>query len=784
MEKINVSIKSEEDVKMKLVNPSLINSGWSIENDILFEHSFTDGRVLINGQSTKRAKRKSADYLLNYKENLPIAVIEAKNIDETVLHGLDQAVDYAKILDVPFAFSTNGKGYAEYDLTTHKTTNYISMDSFPTKEELWKRYCEYKNYTEEEQGTILQPYYFNIDTKSPRYYQRIAINRTVEAIAKGQERILLVMATGTGKTFTAFQIIHRLWKTGKKKKILFLADRNILVDQTMTNDFKPFKSVMTKIKDKNIDTSYEIFLGLYQQMTGEDEFETFKKVSPNFFDLIVIDECHRGSAKEESAWRKVLDYFSSATQIGLTATPKETKQTSNLTYFGEPIYTYSLKQGIEDGFLAPYRVIRVNMDRDSGYRPEKDKVDKFGNKIVDREYNIIDFDREMVLEKRTEAVAKKVTEYLKKTDRYSKTIIFCVDIDHAERMKNALVNENSDECKKNDKYVVRITGDSNEKVIDLENFIDKTSKYPVIAVSSKLMTTGVDAKTCKLVVLDSNINSMTEFKQIIGRGTRIDEEYGKNYFTILDFRNATRLFADPDFDGEPIVVIDIGGEEEIPSGEGEQPTNDEGNNTESEHNGNEPSGEDEDKPKRIKYYVDDVEVKISREQIQYLDIDGKLITENIIDYSKKNILKNYSSLENFIKYWNSNIKKEIIEEELINQGVFLEELKKYVDIENIDIFDLVCHIAYDKKPLTKSERARNVIKRDYLNKYSEQAQEVISILLDKYAKGYVLNFADTKNFELEEFNEFGSAVNIVKLFGNKTSFITTMTEVTNEIYKV
>ena len=605
--------------------------------------------------------------------------------------------------------------------------------------------------------------------------------------------MLLVSATGTGKTYMTFQIIYRLWKSGLKKKILFLADRNVLIDQTMTGDFKPFGGKMTKVQNRNLDSSYEIYLALYQQLAGDDGEEAYRQFKPNFFDLIVIDECHRGSAKEESAWRKILDYFNEATHIGCTATPVETKEASSLTYFGAPVYEYSLKQGIDDGFLAPYKVIRIGLDKDlEGYRPEAGKLDKHGYEIEDREYNGKDFDRNLVIDDRTRVVASKITEFLKKTDRFSKTIVFCVDIEHAERMRQALINENKDLYVENDRYIMRITGDNDIGKAQLENFIDEESKYPVIAVTSKLMTTGVDAKMCKLIVLENNINSMTEFKQIIGRGTRLLEDYGKTYFTIMDFRNASRLFADPEFDGKPEVVIDIGGND--PVDEPETPTGEEGTAEDAGSDGvNEdgptygPDGKDlfddeegDDKPR--KYYVGDVTVRVLSERVQYVDKDGKLITESLIDYTRKNILQQYSRLDDFLLTWTEAEKKQAIIDELQDDGVLLEAVRQELGKTELDDFDLICHIAYDKAPLTKRERAENVKKRHYLYKYSDLAKQVIEALLDKYANDGIRDIEDTKVLQLKEFQKIGSPMKIVKSFGGKEAYLKAVQELENEIY--
>jgi len=705
---------------------------------------------------------------------------------------LQQAIEYAKALDVYYVYASNGDGFVEQNLITGEVRE-ISLGEFPSPEDLYRRYLKDKNINDTEEKALLEPYYYVPNYKTPRYYQRIAINRTVDAVAKGQNRALLVCATGTGKTFMSFQIIYRLWKAGLKKKILFLADRNVLVDQTISGDFKPFGGKMTKVEKRTLDSSYEIYLALYQQLSGEDGEETFKQFQPNFFDLIVIDECHRGSAKEDSAWRKVLDYFSSATHVGCTATPIETKEASSQTYFGEPIYEYSLKQGIDDGFLAPYKVIRIGLDKDlEGYRPENGKVDKYGYEIEDREYNVKDYDRTLVIEDRTKVIAAKITEFLKKTDRFSKTIVFCVDIEHAERMRQALINENKDLYAQNNKYIMRITGDNDEGKAQLEYFIDEESTYPVIAVTSKLMTTGVDAKMCKLIVLDNNINSMTEFKQIIGRGTRLLEEYGKTYFTIMDFRNASRLFADPDFDGKPEVVIDIEGDDPV-----DDPNVDNPDDGENPYSGDEPKGNgnvnedpsggynndgfnEDDKPK--KYYIKDVCVKVLSERVQYVDKDGKLITESLIDYTKKNILQQYASLDDFLKRWTEAQRKQAIIDELKEEGVLLDAVREELGKRELDDFDIICHLAYDKAPLTKAERANNVKKRHYLYKYSELAQQVLEALLNKYADEGIKEIEETKVLQLKEFAKFGSPMKIVKAFGGKEAYQKAVQELENEIY--
>ncbi|WP_099329428.1 EcoAI/FtnUII family type I restriction enzme subunit R [Clostridium paraputrificum] len=781
---------TEEDIKMKFITPAIEKAGWNVKSQVRAEYSFTDGRIIVRGNLTARGKRKRADYLLFYKPNLPIAIIEAKDNKNSIGSGMQQGIEYAEILDVPFVYSSNGDGFLEHDMTTGAERE-LSMDEFPSSEELWNRYKNTKDLTQTEEEIITEPYYFMPGDKKPRYYQRNAINRAIEAIAKGQNRILLVMATGTGKTYTAFQIIWRLWKSGRAKKILFLADRNILVDQTRQNDFRPFDKVMTKVENRKMDSSYEVYLALYQQLSGSDDIEIFKQFSPDFFDLIVVDECHRSSAKDGSRWRGILEYFNNAVQIGLTATPKETKDVSSISYFGEPIYTYSLKQGIEDGFLAPYKVIRIGLDKDlEGYRPTKGKTDIYGEVIEDREYNIKDYDRKLIIDDRTKTVAKKVTEYLKKTDRFAKTIVFCVNIDHAERMRQALINENKDLVKENHKYIMRITGDNDEGKAQLDNFIDEESLYPTIVTTSKLMTTGVDCKTCKLIVLDNNIGSMTEFKQIIGRGTRLSPSYGKEYFTIMDFRNSSRLFSDPEFDGEPVVIYepkegddivppDIGQEADI----GSDNTNaEEGSNPFGGKNPFTSEGESygDEKPKF--YRVNDVPVKLISERVQYYDKDGKLITESIKDYSKKNMRDEFATLDEFLNRWNKEERKEAIIEELKEQGVLLDALREEIGHKDIDDFDLICHIAFDKKPLTKAERANNVKKRGYLYKYSDMAQKVLEALLEKYKDEGITQLEDTKILKLKDFEKFGSPMKIVKLFGGKEGYLKAIKELEDEIY--
>ncbi|ACL70768.1 EcoEI R domain protein [Halothermothrix orenii H 168] len=763
---------TETEVCMRYITPAIQNAGWDINKQVLREYSFTDGRVIVRGKLVNRAKPKRADYILQYKSNIPLAIIEAKKDTLPIGAGMQQALEYAEILDIPFVYSSNGKGFIEHDRNSGREKE-IALEDFPSPEELWGRFSKQKEFTREQEQLYLQDYFYQINYKTPRYYQRVAINRAVEAIAKGQKRILLVMATGTGKTFTAFQIIHRLWKAGKKKRILFLADRNILVDQTITGDFSPFGDKMIKIQRGNVSHAHEIYLALYQSMTGPEEWQkTFEEYSPDFFDLVVIDECHRGSARANSAWRVVLEYFDQATHLGLTATPKEDADVSTQGYFGEPIYTYSLKQGIEDGFLAPYKVVRMGLDKDlMGFRPIKGQTDKYGRVMEDREYYVNDFDRELILEKRHELVAKEITRYLKEElqDRFAKTIVFCQDIEHAENMRQALVNENADLVKQNYKYVMRITGDNPEAKIQLDNFIEPSETYPVIATTSKLMTTGVDAQTCKLIVLDMTINSMSEFKQIIGRGTRLRPDYGKYYFTILDFRGATRLFADPDFDGYPIPDDEDG-------------DNYPGNDV---NGGNRIPGNDEggDEEGRVKYYVDDVEVNLINKRVQYLDANGKLVSESYVDYTKKNIRKQYATLDDFIRRWTEEEKKQVIYDELLEQGIILDELRKEVGKEDIDDFDLICHIVFDAKPLTKSERINNVKKRNYFTKYGEQARKVLEILLDKYKNSNITEIEDIKILKLDEFKQIGMPGRIFKLFGGKKKYLEAIKELEAEIYK-
>ncbi len=784
---------TERDICTKYINPALLKSGWNIQTQVREEVYFTDGKIYVKGNKTKRANGKKADYILYYKPNIPVAIIEAKDNNHRVQDGIQQGLDYANILDIPVVFSSNGDGFYEHDKTISNGTieRELSLDNFPTPDELWQRYKKYKGIsTPKEENIASQDYFFDGTNKNPRYYQQIAINRTVEAIAKGQNRILLVMATGTGKTYTAFQIIHRLWKSGEKKRILFLADRNALIDQTKRGDFRHFKDKMTVIRKKQIDKSYEIYLALYQGLTNyyEDK-DAYREFSPDFFDLIVIDEAHRGSASEDSAWREILDYFTNATQIGLTATPKETKEVSNIEYFGEPIYTYSLKEGIDDGFLAPYKVIRVGLNIDlEGYEPEAGKKDKQGNEVEKRIYNKKDFDRNLVIDERTQIVASKVTEFLKKNDRFDKTIVFCTDIDHASRMRNALANLNSDLMAQNSKYVMQITGDNDEGKRELDNFINPSEKYPVIATTSKLMTTGVDAQTCKLIVLDSNIGSMTEFKQIIGRGTRINEEYGKTFFTIMDFRNVTDKFIDPDFDGEAVKIKEIKEDEDIDNTE-----DDDNSLIIDEESGEEiifvtPSiknaGEIDEEPKtpREKIYINGVDVTVLNERIQVRNNSGELITTSYKDYTKQKIQEEFSSLDDFLNKWSKADKKQAIIDELYEKDILFTELKDEIG-KDIDVFDLICHIAYDKPPLTRKERVKSVQKRDYFTKYEGTARAIIEKLLQKYSDEGIESIETISVLKLPDFSEFGSPIEIVNIFGGKPKYLELIQEIEYEIYK-
>lgn len=789
---------SERDICTKFITPAIEKSGWNKLTQVLEEVSFTDGKIYVRGKLTARGERKRADYILYFKPNIPVAIIEVKDNKHSVRAGIQQALDYAKILDIPCVFSSNGDGFLFHDRTATDETieTELDIDGFPSPEMLWEKYKKYKGIkTDEAEKIISQDYYFDGSGRKPRYYQQIAINRTVEAIATGQNRILLVMATGTGKTYTAFQIIHRLWKAKAKKRILFLADRNALVDQTRRGDFKYFKDKMTVVKHRQIDKSFEIYLALYQGLSGlEEDANIYKQFTPEFFDLIVVDECHRGSAREDSAWHEILNYFKNATHIGLTATPKETEVTSNIEYFGDPVYTYSLKQGIDDGFLAPYRVIRVALNVDTeGWRPEKGKRDKDGNPIEDRIYNRNDFDRNLAIDERTETVANKVTEFLKGYNRFAKTIIFCVDIDHAERMRTSISKLNADLVAENYKYVMQITGDNDEGKRELDNFTNPEEKYPVIATTSELMTTGVDAQTCKVIVLDANINSMTKFKQIIGRGTRINEEFGKLYFTILDFRNATDLFADKDFDGDPIRIKPVAETTDL-SGIIDEEENDKtpiidevsGDKIEIKKpviRFPESKPSDGFKEPRAKVYVNGVDVSVLVSRELYFDQHGKPITTSLKDHTKEIIKGKYASLSDFLNIWNTTDRKEAIIAELQEQGVLVEALYEAVD-KKVDLFDLICHIAYDQPPLTRNERVNNVKKRNYFTKYGEHARLVLEALLDKYADEGVENLESMEVLKVKPLNEFGSPVEIINEFGSKEKYLLAVKELENELYKI
>ncbi|GFD74085.1 EcoAI/FtnUII family type I restriction enzme subunit R [Alteromonas marina] len=800
---IDKKVLSETDIITKFLLPAVKKAGWDDMTQIRQEVKLRDGKVIVRGMAAARKTVKSADIVLYHKPSIPLAVIEAKANKHEVGKGIQQGLDYARLLDVPFVFASNGDGFVFHDKTNpNQLESELSLDAFPSPAELWAKYLAFKGFNDAQLPIITQDYYDDGSGKSPRYYQLQAINKTVEAVSAGQNRILLVMATGTGKTYTAFQIIWRLWKAKAKKRILFLADRNVLVDQTRINDFQPFGQAMTKITGRKIDPAYEVHLALYQALTGPEESQkAYKQVDPDFFDLIIIDECHRGSAAEDSAWREILEYFSGATQIGLTATPKETEEVSNIDYFGEPVYMYSLKEGIEDGFLAPYKVVRVDIDVDlQGWRPTKGQVDKLGNEIEDRVYNQKDFDRTMVIDERTQLVAQTITNYLKRTDPMAKTIVFCNDIDHAERMRRALVNCNPEQVAKNEKYVMKITGDDEVGKAQLDNFINPKKAYPVIATTSELMTTGVDAKTCKLVVLDQNIQSMTKFKQIIGRGTRIDDKYGKLWFTILDFKKATELFADERFDGIPEKIIttkpddindpdsgfddiidDIDNDNEDGQGFDEQDgyPNDSG-----PIDGGDWTGGDDDGGEAVrKYHVNGVTVSKVAERVQYYDTDGKLVTESFKDYTRKTLSKQFASLDDFVRRWNDTERKQTIIDELAGEGILWEALEQEVG-EGIDPFDMICHVAFDQPPLTRKERANNVKKRNYFTKYSEQAQQVLDKLLDKYADAGVLEVENLQTIKVQPFTDIGSVTEIVKKgFGGRKQYDEAITELEQAIYR-
>ena len=808
---------SERDICTKFITPALRRAGWDEMLQVREEVSFTKGRIIVRGKLVSRGQAKRADYILYVKPNIPLALIEAKDNSYSVGAGMQQALEYATTLDLPFVFSSNGDGFVFHDRTGASATieTNLSLDEFPTPSELWSRYRSWKGLTTDAEQIVLQDYFQDGSGKGPRYYQMSAVNATIEAIAKGRDRILLVMATGTGKTYTAFQIIWRLWKAGRKKRILYLADRNVLIDQTMVNDFRPFGAAMAKLsthaktieradgltidlttaadKKRRIDTAYEIYLGLYQAITGpEDRQKLYREFSRNFFDLIVIDECHRGSAAEDSAWREILDYFSDATQIGMTATPKETKYVSNIEYFGFPVYSYSLKQGIRDGFLAPYKVIKIHIDRDvEGYRPEKGQLDREGEEVEDRIYNVTDFDRTLVLDDRTKLVAKKVTEFLKESgDRFQKTIVFCVDQEHAARMRQALINENADLCAENHRYVMRITGSDKEGQDQLGNFMDPESKYPALVTTSRLLSTGVDVQTCRLVVLDREVGSMTEFKQIVGRGTRVHEDTRKFYFTLIDFRGATSHFADPDFDGEPVQIYEPSESDPITPPENVPPKG-----LEDETHPYDPDDGETivdglppnisiapDGPSQKKIYVDGVGAAIVAERVEYLDENGKLITESLHDFTKKALRKRFASLDAFLKRWKAAERKQAILEELETEGLPLDVIGQELG-KDLDPFDLICHVAFDKKPLTRRERAENVKKRDVFTKYGDQARAVLDGLLAKYADEGVLNLDDANVLRIAPFTSLGTPMELIKTFGGRVDFERAVHELQSALYQ-
>nr|WP_299844620.1 DEAD/DEAH box helicase family protein [uncultured Jannaschia sp.] len=808
---------SERDICTKFITPALREAGWDEMRQIREEVSFTKGRIVVRGKMVSRGQAKRADYVLSYVPNVPIAVIEAKDNAHAMGDGMQQALDYAETLDIPFVFASNGDGFVFHDRTgqSDQRETTLALDAFPSPADLWARYRAWKGLDAAAEQTVLQDYFDDGSGKAPRYYQVNAINAATEAIAKGQDRILLVMATGTGKTYTAFQIIWRLWKAKQKKRILFLADRNVLIDQTMVNDFRPFGGVMAKLSTKaktierqdgsresltlaldrkrRIDPAYEVYLGLYQAITGPEERQKlYKEFSEDFFDLIVIDECHRGSAAEDSAWREILEHFSSATQIGLTATPKETEYASNIEYFGEPVYSYSLKQGIRDGFLAPYKVVKVHVDRDiEGYRPERGQLDRAGQEVEDRLYNAKDFDRALVIDDRTTLVARKVTQFLKESgDRHAKTIVFCVDQEHAARMRQALINENADLAAESSRYVMRITGNDAEGQAQLDNFIDPESRWPVIVTTSRLLSTGVDAQTCRLIVLDREVGSMTEFKQIVGRGTRVHEDTGKYFFTLIDFRGATSHFADPDFDGEPVQIYSPApdqpvdpptpGTGEPDANEGEGGWNDGGDTTPIDPVGN--LFEAKGKGPQKKIYVDGVGAVIVAERVEYLDENGKLVTESLRDFTKRALQQRYASLDAFLRRWNAAGRKQAILEELAAEGLPLDLIGAELD-RDLDPFDLICHVAFDAKPLTRAERADNVRKRDTFATYGDQARAVLDALLAKYADEGVTNFGDVAVLRIAPLDRLGTPVELIRAFGGRPSFERAVHDLQTELYK-
>lgn len=804
---------SERDICTKFITPAIERAGWDRNAQIREEVSFTKGRIIVRGKLVTRGKAKRADYILYYKPNIPLAIVEAKDNNCAMGDGMQQALDYGQTLDIPFVFSSNGDGFVFHDKTglSPEREATLNLEEFPSPDDLWDKYRRHKGLSAEAEKLVLQDYYAG--DKPPYYYQARAINATIEAIAKGQNRILLVMATGTGKTLTAFQIIWRLWKAGRKKRILFLADRNVLVDQTMVNDFRPFGAAMAKLstsnktierddgtqtelplaldKKRRIDTAYEIYLGLYQAITGpEDRQKLFREFSPGFFDLIVIDECHRGSAAEDSAWREIPEYFSGATQIGLTATPKETKYVSNIHYFGEPVFTYSLKEGIRDGFLAPYKVIKVHINVDvEGYRPQKGQTDRYGEEIADRIYNQKDFDRTLVIDERTKIVARKITEFLKEGgNRMQKTIVFCVDEEHAARMRQALINENKDLYAKNSRYVMRITGSDTEGQAQLGNFIDPEAAYPVLVTTSRLLSTGVDARTCRLIVIDRGVGSMTEFKQIVGRGTRVHEDSQKFYFTLMDFRGATDHFADPNFDG-PVLQVYEPGEDDPMTPPDDAPPAEEGEDTVPPE-----PGPDEivvvkpditistEQEKRRKVYVDGVKATVIAERVEYLDENGKLITESLRDFTKKALRRRFVSLDQFLKRWTAEERKQAVIDELEQEELSLDLLAEEIG-RDLDPFDLICHVAFDQPALTRRERADNVRKRNVFSKYGAQARAVLEALLQKYQDQGMLNIDDPKVLQIPPFTAMGTPVQLIREFGTKEDFAHAVHDMQSALYE-
>lgn len=808
---------SERDICSKFISPALQRAGWDGMSQIREEVSFTKGRIIVRGRLVTRGKSKRADYILYYKPSIPLAIIEAKDNTHSVGDGIQQGLEYASTLNIPFVFSSNGDGFVFHDRTgaSASAEASLTLDEFPSPEYLWARYRTWRGLTPDQEALVLQDYFDDGSGKGPRYYQVNAVNAAIEAIAKGRNRILLVMATGTGKTYAAFQIIWRLWKAGRKKRILYLADRNVLLDQTMVNDFRPFGAAMAKLSTnartierpdgtvtdlptaidsrRRVDTAFEIYLALYQAITGpEDSQQLYREFSPGFFDLIIIDECHRGSAAEDSAWREILEYFSAATQIGMTATPKETKYVSNIHYFGDPVYTYSLKQGIRDGFLAPYKVVKVHIDRDiEGYRPERGQLDREGATVPDRVYKRDEFDRTLVLDHRTKLVANKITQFLKESgDRFQKTIIFCVDQEHAGRMRQALTNQNPDLVAENHRYVMRITGNDPEGQAQLGNFIDPESKYPVLVTTSRLLSTGVDAQTCRVIVLDREVGSMTEFKQIVGRGTRVHEDTRKFYFTLIDFRGASSHFADPDFDGEPVQIYEPGEGDPVAPPDGplavevreqswDMPRTDE--IIVASGPPDITLATDGQAPKKI--YVDGVGASIVAERVEYLDEHGKLVTESLRDFTRKALKKRFTSLNDFLTRWNAADRKSAIVEELAAEGLSLDVIGEELGRNDLDPFDLICHVAFDRKPLTRRQRAERVKKLDVFAKYGHQARAVLDALLEKYADEGVLNLDDANVLRVAPFTALGTPIELVRAFGGKEKFEEAAKELQSALYK-